>query len=306
MTKQKYVLNKDEIIVYKVSCVRHGFWGAYTNVLVVTNQSVILEKYGLFNNFKGIIRYNYDKISQAIQGEASNGEKQLEIYINGKVEDFALQSSDYEELKVLIRAINDQMNNSYNNYEFYKDIYDKVKDNKRLNELEKKADIDNNLTSYSKDNLSITTNAVKNIIKSKDFSLNGISKGIKKAKRKNDKKIFLNEVADDLAEVTGLHDIQDEFTEIGNDFRELLGLKKKMTNSEKKELIKLKEKMKKKRLEDENNKIIYKDLKEENKKSDIKFINEQLDALKKAKELLDEGILSQEEFEKKKIDILNQ
>lgn len=106
MMKQKYVLNPGEKIVYKTSCVRHGFWGAYTHALTITNQSVILEKYGMLNNFKGIERYDYSVINQAIQGEASNGEKQLELYIGDKVEDFALQSGDENELKVLVMAVN--------------------------------------------------------------------------------------------------------------------------------------------------------------------------------------------------------
>ena len=100
MAKQKYALNLGEKIVYKTSCVRHGFWGAYIHALIITNQSVILEKYGMLNNFKGIERYNYPDITQAIKGEASNGEDQLELYVNGKVEDFALQSGDDNELKV--------------------------------------------------------------------------------------------------------------------------------------------------------------------------------------------------------------
>ena len=102
MAKQKYALNPGEKIVYKTSCVRHGFWGAYTHALTITNQSVILEKYGMLNNFKGIERYNYSDITQAIKGEASNGEDQLELYINGNVEDFALQSGDDNELQVVV------------------------------------------------------------------------------------------------------------------------------------------------------------------------------------------------------------
>lgn len=44
----------------------------------------------MLNNFKGIDKYNYCDITQAIKGEASNGEKQLELYINGQVANFAL------------------------------------------------------------------------------------------------------------------------------------------------------------------------------------------------------------------------
>ena len=62
MAKQKYKLNPNEKIVYKTSCVRHGFWGAYTNILIVTNQAVILEKHSTFDFYKGIERYNYTDI----------------------------------------------------------------------------------------------------------------------------------------------------------------------------------------------------------------------------------------------------
>ena len=79
MAKQKYKLNPNEKIVYKASCVRHGFWGMYTNILIVTNEAVILEKRSTFDFYKGIERYNYSDIKQVLIGEASNGEKQLEI-----------------------------------------------------------------------------------------------------------------------------------------------------------------------------------------------------------------------------------
>lgn len=85
-------MNKGEKIVYKVECCRHGFWGAYTDTLVVTNQSLILEQYGVFSNFKGIVRYPYEEINQVIIGAATNGEKQLEIYLDGRTENFAPQS----------------------------------------------------------------------------------------------------------------------------------------------------------------------------------------------------------------------
>ena len=140
MAKQKYALNMGEKIVYKVSCVRHGFWGAYTHVLTITNQSVILEKYGMLNNFKGIERYDYSIINQAIQGKATNGEKQLELYIDDKIENFALQSGNENELKVLVMAINDQMSPDaeYYDFNYYQSIVTEVKDTDRILELRSK------------------------------------------------------------------------------------------------------------------------------------------------------------------------
>lgn len=299
MAKQKYKLNDNEIILYKVSNVRHGFWGAYTNKLVVTNESVIEERYNLFDFFKGIRRYNYSDIKQAIEGEASNGEKQLELYINDKVEDFACSSRD--EQRILIMAINDQMGPDAGKFDnaYYKNIMNDFKETNRLNELRKKAGNNTN----NSNNLKIATNAAKNVVKSGNYSLNGIIKGVEKAQRKEKRKGFLKDVLD----FTGISDVQDDFTEIGNDFREMVGLKTKMTNAERKELEKLEEKRSKMELEETKSDIIKKRKEELNKKSnDLDSVNEQLEMLKKAKELLDSGVLTKKEFEQKKKEILNQ
>lgn len=92
------------------------------------------------NNFKGIERYDYTEISQAIQGEASNGEKQLELYIGGKVENFALQSGDETEMRVLLTAINDQMgaDAEYFDYSYYQSL----KDTDRISALKAKAQVE--------------------------------------------------------------------------------------------------------------------------------------------------------------------
>lgn len=336
MAKQNFKLNKDEKIVYKVSCVRHGFWGAYTHSLVVTNQSVILEKFGLFNNYKGIERYNYSDINQAIQGQASNGEKQLELYIGGKVEDFALQSGDKNALRVLVMAINDQMSSDSADYDFqyYQNILNGVEN--RVKNIESKAiekKIANKIENVDiSKGLSVAGEVAKNVIKSKDFSVKGVTKGIRKATGK--KRSVFGKFKDELFDDLGIYDIQDTFTEFGNDIRETFGFKPKMTNEERLELEEKEErkreqqKAKEKRdLEKQKNaafdeqvkaqkeeiklkkeKLHKEELEKENNKSkeanSINEVNEQFEALKKAKELLDEGILTQEEFEIKKKEIL--
>ncbi len=52
---------------------------------------------------------------------------------------------------------------------------------------------------------------------------------------------MMDEFLDDI----GIRDLQDEFTEIGNEFREEFGLKTKMTHAERKELEELEEKAQK-------------------------------------------------------------
>ena len=323
MSKQKYSLNIGEKIVLKTSCVRHGFWGAYTNALTITNQSVILEKYGMFNNFKGIERFNYSDIEQAIQGEASNGEKQLELYMGGKVEDFSLQSGDQNELKMLIMAINDQMSEDAEFYDFnyYQSIISEAKDTDRLIELRNKAKNESNVstnTTGSSTGIEFAGAVAKNVLKSGDFSAKGIVKGINKATKKQQKKNGFGGIFGDFLDDIGFRDIQDEFTEIGNDFREEFGLKTKMTHAEKKELEELEEKRQKQEIQKQKNDTFQhivdrkKHEKEETKKrstnvdNDVKIsLNEQMELLHQIKELLDEGVLTQEEFEKKKQEILN-
>lgn len=318
MAKQKYSLNKGEKIVFKISCVRHGFWGAYTHALTITNQSVILEKYGMLNNFKGIERYNYVDINQAIQGEASNGEKQLELYIGDKVEDFALQSGDDNELKILVMAINDQMgpDAEYYDFKYYQDLVTGAKDTDRLLELKRMASEEGG--EISKSGLAFAGTVAKNVLKSGDLSIKGITKGITKAAGKQKKKGIFSGMMDEFLDDIGIRDIQDEFTEMGNEFREEFGLKPKMTHADRKELEELEEKMRKQEIQQSKNSAINNKINEqkkiiEEKKKTIKddeggkslsSVNEQLDALKKAKELLDAGILTQEEFEQKKKEIM--
>ena len=310
MAKQKYKLNPNEKIVYKASCVRHGFWGMYTNILIVTNEAVILEKRSTFDFYKGIERYNYSDIKQVLIGEASNGEKQLEIYIGDKKEDFALQSGDDSELQIIYTAINDQMGPDAKYYDssFYQDLVKHSKESDKLMELELKAAKEDNNNSSNK---SFISDAAKSIVKTKS-----ISKGLVKAANKRNRNRVMNEILDDI----GAHDVQDMFTEFGNDIRETFGLKTKMTHAERKELQELREKKIKRDYETEKREAIKnkidnkkksiddtkeeKDTKKEETRS-IKDVNEQFDALKKAKELLDLGVLTEEEFQEMKKEIMN-
>ena len=319
MAKQKYALNPGEKIVYKTSCVRHGFWGAYTHALTITNQSVILEKYGMVNNFKGIERFDYPVINQAIQGEASNGEKQLELYIGGKVEDFALQSGDENEMKILVMAINDQMgpDADYYDFNYYQSIVTEAKDTDRILELRAKAQEEYPVSGGS--GLEIAGAAAKNLLKSGDFSVKGVTKAVTKAAGKQKKKGIFSGMMDEFLDDIGIRDIQDEFTEIGNEFREEFGLKTKMTHAERKELEELEEKRRKLEVQRQKNAAFQDRVTQQKARIDAQkgrttetptqsakmSVKEQMELLQQIKNLLDAGVLTQEEFEKKKQEILN-
>lgn len=314
MAKQKYALNPGEKIVYKVSCVRHGFWGAYTHALVITNHSVILEMYGLFDNFKGIERYNYTDISQAIQGEAPNGEEQLELYIGGNVEEFALQSDDETELNVLLMAINDQMGADAEYFDY--NYYQSLKDTDRISTLRAKAQSED---VPSSDAMNFAGAAAKNFIKSGDFSAKGVKKAVTKASGKKKNSIFAG-MMDSFLDDFGVRDIQDEFTEIGNEFREEFGLPTKMTHAERKELEELEEKQRQAEIQRQRNEALNDRISQQKAKIDAMkgkdsdvvkessskmSVKEQMELLQQMKALLDAGVLTQEEFEAKKREILN-
>ena len=331
MGTMKYNLNPNEKIVFKASNVRHGFWGMYGHILVVTNQAVILEEYGLFNNFKDIIRYPLSEINQAIIGKAQNGEKQLELYFNDRTEDFALQSGDELELNTLAMAINDQLSENADlyDYNFYQTLSDSSKE---IDEEVKKSAYESNDNDTNVDvqsGLKFAGDIAKNVLKSGDFSAKGIGKGLNKAMKKQQRRSIFDRIKDEILDDIGVYDIQDGFTEIANDFREELGLPHKMTHEERRDMIeKEKEKQEKeiiRRKKEAYNKqvseakasimqkqeqktktppINIQSEKSTNEKSGM-TINEQLEALKQLKELLDMGALTQEEFDVKKKEIMN-
>lgn len=322
MAKQRYALNQGEKIVFKEGCIRHGFWGLYTHTLVVTNQAVILEQYGILNNFKGIIRYPYSGIKQAIIGKAFNGENQLELYINGKIEDFAPQSGDDNVLKTLVMAINDQLSSDAESYDY--NYYQTILDGSAAaeKEIEHSMSASNNAGPFNaQSGLSFVGDVAKKVSRSGDLSLRGVQKGINKAIKKQAKKGLLGGFMDELLDEIGVHDIQDCFTEIGNDFREGFGLPHKMTHEERcdfqeQEQKRQKQELKRKKREVYNRQVemakqqvnaekaASKPKASENQGAKMS-INEQLDVLKKLKELMDAGILTQEEFDRKKQEIMN-
>ncbi len=315
MGKQKYNLYEGEHVVLKVTGVSRGFWGLNSNALTITNKGVIFEKYGMLDNFKGIERFDYSDITQAIQGVASNGNKQLELYINGQVECFVLESDDENEIKVLILAINDQMGSDADKYDlnYYTKLLEDAKESDRIIELRAKAEAEG----LANDPASLLGTAAKNILKSGDLSIKGVAKGVAKATGKS----IFGGVSEKFLEEIGVREIQDEFTEVGNEFREEFGLKTKMTHAEKKELEELETKRKKQEIVQNNPELQNRlnsqnaTLKEQgitespkkvsNENSAKMSVKEQMELLQQMKNLLDMGVLTQEEFDRKKKEILN-
>ena len=277
-----YNLEQGEMILYKVENVHQKKLDTENNVLIATNKNLIYEKRGLFNQFKGVVKYNYNDITQVVNNEY-RGDRTIEVHLtNGSLERFIYYYTAENKVNILIKAIEDSKESKTNphNMNYYKSIENDVKENKRLMELQNKA---NNSVNVS--GLGVASNLIR-------------GKGIKKALTgKSDS--LIGGIIDNVLDDFGVHDIQDSFTELENDIREDFGLKTKMTHAERRELEELQEKQRKKEMKRKNDEIINKS----NSKTEDK--TDKFDMLKKAKELLDAGILTQEEFEEEKKKILD-
>lgn len=247
MARQKFSLNSNEKVIMKEGKFRYGRFGFFTDFLIVTNEAVILERYGVFDNFKGIIRYPYNEVKQAIVGKSVDSELQLELFVNDQKEEFVIQIQDKKILKTLCLAINDQLSENAENYDynFYQNIIEESEKAER--EIENKYNQSERTdfsTILNKENMEFVGDVAKNVLKSGNFSMKGIKKGIKKASKKRVTTNFTNKIVDDVLDDIGVHDIQDEFIEIGNDFREMFGIEPKMTNEQRRKLQEKKERRK--------------------------------------------------------------
>ena len=277
----------------------------------------------MLNNYKGIIRYPYADINQAIIGKASNGERQLELYFDNSKEDFALQSGDENALKTLAMAINDQLSPDAEEYDYSYDYYQNILEGSEVAErdIERAANNIGEGTSINvQSGLNFVGDVAKNVLKSGDISIKGVGKGIAKATKKQAKKTVMSGFMDNLLDDIGVHDIQDSFTEIGNEFREMVGMKPKMTHEERREIEEKEEKRRKQEIE-RKKKEAYKNqvenarqsiakkkvpeaIAQEKEESTTSF-EDNIELLKKLKDLLDANIITQEEFDVKKVELLS-
>lgn len=150
--------------------------------------------------------------------------------------------------------------------------------------------------------LAIARAAAKNILKSGDLSMKGVMRSVSKAVGKQKKKDMFG-------------------GEIGNEFREEFGLKTKMTYAEKEELEELEEKRREQEIQQMKDEAIQEKINQQkakiaaqksssvdeprNENGTKMSVKDQMELLQQVKALLDAGILTQEEFEQKKKEILN-
>lgn len=308
----------EEKIVFKVNNVRRGSFSLSPNTLVVTNKGLIFEERGLIGNLKGSTSYDYSIIERVEDASPSDSLKQIEVYLDTHIEKFTFQTSDDDEIKILLLAINDQLSGegSHLTLRNYKELLDKVRENTenykaKLNSL-------NDWKIIGKDDPEYANEIMKNVVLSGKFDKKSFKKAAKKVKKENS---IFGKMKEDLLDSVGIRDIQDEFTEMKNEIRSEFGLDRIQTNSEKKKLSEKKLNEEKFKLLEEKEINYHKIINERfgniahnpNKTNSNNNISEntkmshkeQMELLKDFKELLDSGILTEEEFNLKKKEILN-
>ena len=328
MAKQHYILQPGEKLLLKATSVRHGFWSMYTDELVLTTEHLIWVKLGTFGNLKDTTYYPLSEIDQAIIGKAQNGEKQLEVYHQGQIEDFAFQSGNERTLQLWTLAIADRFDEDRASldYNYYQSLSDEslerafgIPSEDELDEYEEDEDDDDDDERKTGVNARFIGDVAKNVVKSGNFTVGGVIKGVGKASPKQARRSARDSVMRSLGDELGFSEVRDEFADVGNEFREAFGLKRKRTHADvRRELEQAREKQMnmafdkrvaeaKQRPSDTANEDSQTERAEE--KTTVSTpsysMDQQIELLKNLKELLDMGILTQEEFDMKKKEIMN-
>ena len=314
MAKNRYELSDGEYIILKAYNVSYGNRGLLTDELILTNQNIGLVKYGLFNNFKGVVRFPLDNIvvsggkPQVIIGRNEDGEKHLEVYFKDGMEKFCFGYGNYKTLRIWAMAITDRFSDLKDSFDH--DYYQQFDDSNFYNKFfQENNEIDERFLQSQKLPISdsISSNDMINALASTNILPKNISKSLKKAQKQSKKNSLLNGLVNSLGLNEMIDEFKDDITDIRNDFREEVGMKPLITKRALKEQQAIiKEQEKNKEFQKHVDKARQEAADKQNKKTcKLSFtIDEQIILLKKLKELVDSGIITQEEFEKKKKEIL--
>lgn len=225
ISKEGYDLLPQEKIILRNTSVKHGLLSAFTNTLILTNQALIVIHRGMLGNIKDFERFPLETITHARVGETKNDEKLLEVILSKGLEKFIFKSDDLREYMLWALAITDHLSapeREYYDYNYYQRI------------LNDDFDDDTDEEINSKKGLQLDSRFVGDVAKSVLMSGNitpvGIVKGVSKATKKQIRRNATKGIGEKIKDELGLTDLEDEFTEMGNELREEFGLKPKMTH----------------------------------------------------------------------------
>lgn len=301
------MMPNERILLHSTSVCSGGTLSAYTDELYLTNYSVILIRKGMFGNVKEAKRYDISDISQVIVAKGRNGFRQLELFVGGEMIPFSFQSRPTKELRIWPLAINNLLSGEGDqyDYEYYQKLYSMSFDKNYSPSGYDSTQNQNNGTNY---NAAFMNDVAKNVVRSGNFSMRGIMKGVEKASKKQAKKSFFSELGAAIGEEMGINELKDEFIEMENQVREEFGMKPRKTYAE------MEDEQFRAAVERENNRMnnpseySEPEMNQQSTSVDNSIINmtydQKIETVKKLKDLMDSGIISQEEFDQKKKQLL--
>ena len=108
----KLGLDYDEVVILQETSVAHGgLMSLYTDELILTNKKIICLSKGMFGGTKKTYHYPLDQIKvfngipQVQQGKQSNGSPTLDVYLRDGEEHFGFQSSGKKKIATWIEEI---------------------------------------------------------------------------------------------------------------------------------------------------------------------------------------------------------
>ena len=306
MPKVYYTLSEGEKIIlqnYNVWCEGISGW---TDQLILTNYRIIHLHFNIWGIFKKIYNIKLEDITHVIIGHDKNENKQLVVFHNGDGSAFTFPDLKARTVKIWKMAIEDRFTENADlfDYDYYQNLTDdNLEKIYRQNERSKKTEMTGK---------AILGDIAKNVIKSGKINPMGVAQGIAKTGYKFSSNTSDYYDSDDSFKTL----FKDEFEDIGNEFREALGLGRKTTRREKKEedmdaIFEAqrrnlqKEILLKKKAMQDLDKNASKEKESTNPNGGKPGIDEQIAIVKKLKELLDCGAITQEEFEKKKKEVMS-
>ena len=332
MAKEYFTLHPGERIILQKEDVAHNSM-SYDDIIVLTTDRLILIDKGFFGKVQEGISVAFESISQVIGvGELELREEELELYIEGRKHSVKMGSTPYL-ASLWAMAINDRFSEYADklSYEYYNSLsFERAR---RQAELELQREEEqaaqkrelviqkSEQVAQKNDNSSSTidfaTNVAKNLLKSKQFTPTGVVKSGVKAAEKQKRQTIRNSVIE--------NSILGSFKNTGNEMKNILREEieqmplpvPEFMMTEKQQRIKRRaEQIYSQQIEEARKRFIgpeYKSGVEAEIKSDDEnkinanasyAVDQQIEMLSKLKSLLDAGILTQEEFDQKKREIL--
>ena len=318
MDKLPFDLERNEKIILSEKWVTHYPKIYYNDDLYMTNRRVIfVKRSGLLMTVKKCLKYDFSDITDLAITKDSRGYDVLTIYHDGTEDTFGFNSDGDAKTKIWSIAYTDLKydgDNEIYNSTYYHSLYEnRPKDEfeQMIDKLKSKFDERKRLKEEASNdevevNAELVGDLLKGMLKPGGFSARSMEKTLKKASKKQlDEKRkarrgsdfiddFKSDVKDAVKDSLGITEIQDEFTEIGNEFRSFFGMKPKKTQRQMRE---------EREAEKAQNDAMLQEIKKIKEANQLS-LTEQAEAVRKLKELMDDGIISRAEFEKKKRKIL--